>query len=77
MTGWSAVTWDTARAGGLISYLLLTTAVSLVLYAFHQAKVPQPLDRSAHLGGRDNQLLSQIGLIQSSGGGVGVRRSCQ
>ena len=31
MTGWSAVTWDTARAGGLISYLLLTTAVSLGL----------------------------------------------
>jgi hypothetical protein len=31
MTGWSAVTWDTARAGGLISYVLLTTAISLGL----------------------------------------------
>jgi len=31
MTSWSAVTWDTARAGGLISYVLLTSAVSLGL----------------------------------------------
>lgn len=31
MTGWNAVTWDTARAGGLISYVLLTTAVALGL----------------------------------------------
>ena len=31
MTSWNAVTWDTARAGGLISYVLLTTAVSLGL----------------------------------------------
>ena len=31
MTSWSAVTWDAARAGGLISYVLLTTAVSLGL----------------------------------------------
>ncbi len=31
MSSWSAVTWDTARAGGLISYVLLTTAVSLGL----------------------------------------------
>jgi hypothetical protein len=28
---WSTVTWDTARAGGLVSYVLLTTAVSLGL----------------------------------------------
>ena len=28
---WNAVTWDTARAGGLISYILLTTAVALGL----------------------------------------------
>ena len=31
MSGWSTVTWDTARAGGLISYVLLTAAVSLGL----------------------------------------------
>lgn len=31
MTTWSTVTWDTARAGGLISYVLLTTAVALGL----------------------------------------------
>jgi len=31
MTSWNAVTWDTARAGGLISYVLLTTAVCLGL----------------------------------------------
>ena len=31
MSGWNAVTWDTARAGGLISYLLLTASVSLGL----------------------------------------------
>jgi hypothetical protein len=31
VTGWSAVTWDAARAGGLISYVLLTTAVTLGL----------------------------------------------
>jgi Ferric reductase like transmembrane component len=31
MSGWNAVTWDTARAGGLISYALLTAAVSLGL----------------------------------------------
>jgi DMSO/TMAO reductase YedYZ heme-binding membrane subunit len=31
VTSWSAVTWDAARAGGLISYVLLTAAVSLGL----------------------------------------------
>lgn len=31
MTSWNAVSWDTARAGGLVSYVLLTTAVSLGL----------------------------------------------
>ena len=31
MTGWNAVTWDTARAGGFASYALLTTAVALGL----------------------------------------------
>ena len=31
MTTWNAVTWDTARAGGLIAYVLLTTAVALGL----------------------------------------------
>ena len=31
MSGWNAVTWDTARAGGLISYALLTASVSLGL----------------------------------------------
>ncbi len=31
MSSWSTVTWDTARAGGLISYVLLTTAVALGL----------------------------------------------
>jgi DMSO/TMAO reductase YedYZ heme-binding membrane subunit len=31
MSGWNAVTWDTARAGGLISYVLLTASVSLGL----------------------------------------------
>ena len=31
MSTWSTVTWDTARAGGLISYVLLTAAVSLGL----------------------------------------------
>jgi hypothetical protein len=31
MTGWNTVTWDVARAGGLISYVLLTTAVALGL----------------------------------------------
>ena len=31
MSGWNAVTWDTARAGGLIAYVLLTTAVALGL----------------------------------------------
>jgi len=29
MTTWSAITWDTARAGGFASYLLLTAAVSV------------------------------------------------
>jgi DMSO/TMAO reductase YedYZ heme-binding membrane subunit len=28
MTTWSAVTWDTARAGGFVAYVLLTLAVS-------------------------------------------------
>ena len=37
MTSWNAVTWDTARAGGLISYVLLTTAVS------SGARPPEPL----------------------------------
>ncbi len=31
MSTWSTVTWDTARAGGLVSYVLLTTAVALGL----------------------------------------------
>ena len=31
MTSWNAVTWDAARAAGLISYVLLTTAVALGL----------------------------------------------
>jgi DMSO/TMAO reductase YedYZ heme-binding membrane subunit len=31
MSSWNAVTWDTARAGGLISYVLLTAAVTLGL----------------------------------------------
>jgi len=31
MTTWSAITWDTARAGGFASYLLLTAAVSVGL----------------------------------------------
>ena len=31
MSGWNAVTWDTARAGGLISFVLLTASVSLGL----------------------------------------------
>jgi len=31
MSGWNAVTWDTARAGGLVSYVLLTASVSLGL----------------------------------------------
>ena len=31
MTSWNAVTWDTARAGGLIGYVLLTASVSLGL----------------------------------------------
>jgi hypothetical protein len=31
VTTWNAVTWDAARAGGLISYVLLTTAVALGL----------------------------------------------
>ena len=28
MTTWSAVTWDTARAGGFVAYILLTLAVA-------------------------------------------------
>ena len=28
MTSWSAITWDTARAGGFLAYILLTLAVS-------------------------------------------------
>ena len=31
MSSWNTVTWDTARAGGLISYVLLTAAVALGL----------------------------------------------
>ena len=31
MTTWSAITWDTARAGGFAAYLLLTAAVSVGL----------------------------------------------
>jgi len=31
VTSWSAVTWDTARAGGLIAYVLVTTAVAVGL----------------------------------------------
>jgi DMSO/TMAO reductase YedYZ heme-binding membrane subunit len=31
MSGWNAVTWDTARAAGLVSYVLLTASVSLGL----------------------------------------------
>jgi hypothetical protein len=31
MSSWSAITWDTARAGGLVSYVLLTAAVGLGL----------------------------------------------
>ena len=31
MTTWSSITWETARAGGFASYILLTTAVSLGL----------------------------------------------
>ena len=31
MSSWSAITWDTARAGGLVSYVLLTGAVALGL----------------------------------------------
>jgi DMSO/TMAO reductase YedYZ heme-binding membrane subunit len=31
MTSWNAVAWDTARAGGLIAYVLVTTSVSLGL----------------------------------------------
>jgi len=31
VTTWNAVTWDTARAGGLIAYVLLTAAVALGL----------------------------------------------
>ena len=31
MSSWSTITWDTARAGGLVSYVLLTAAVALGL----------------------------------------------
>ena len=31
MTSWSAVTWDTARAGGFAAYVLLTLAVVIGL----------------------------------------------
>ena len=31
MSSWNTVTWDTARAGGLVSYVLLTVAVALGL----------------------------------------------
>ena len=31
MSSWSAITWDTARAGGFVSYVLLTGAVALGL----------------------------------------------
>ena len=31
MSSWNTITWDTARAGGLVSYVLLTAAVALGL----------------------------------------------
>jgi len=31
MSSWNAVTWDTARAGGLVAYVLLTASVALGL----------------------------------------------
>ena len=41
MTTWSAVTWDTARAGGFAAYILLSVAVSIGLVLRNRWQTPK------------------------------------
>ena len=41
MTTWSAVTWDTARAGGFVAYMLLSLAVSVGLVLRNRWQTPK------------------------------------
>ena len=41
MTTWSAVTWDTARAGGFAAYILLSVAVSVGLVLRNRWQTPK------------------------------------
>ena len=41
MTTWSAITWDTARAGGLLAYVLLTLAVAAELVLRNRWQTPR------------------------------------
>ncbi len=51
MSNWNAVTWDTARAGGLVAYVLLTTTVSLGLAVrnrWRSSRWPLPITNELH-----------------------------
>ncbi len=51
MTGWNQITWDTARAGGFVAYLLLTATVALglVLSARRQSsRWPRAVTNEVH-----------------------------
>jgi hypothetical protein len=51
MSTWNAVTWDTARAGGLVAYVLLTTTVSLGLAVrnrWQSGRWPLPITNELH-----------------------------
>jgi len=41
VTTWSAITWDTARAGGLLAYVLLTLAVAAGLVLANRWQTPR------------------------------------
>lgn len=51
MTGWSAITWDTARAGGFVAYVLLTLAVAAGLVMrnrWQSARWPRLVTNEVH-----------------------------
>ena len=51
MTGWTAVTWDTARAGGFAAYALLTLAVAVGLILrsrWHSERWPRMVTNELH-----------------------------
>ena len=51
MTSWSAVTWETARAGGFVAYVLLTLAVSAGLVLrnrWQSARWPRLVTNEVH-----------------------------